>query len=541
MIKELQDGAEAKDSILAGATKAANAVGATLGPRGSNVGIERQYGVWQFIHDGVRVLSQICGEGTFLDGAWENAGAKALYKASKNANDIAGDGSTATAVLTHAILAEGHKLVTAGHNSRMLRRGILAAADAINVELTKMAKPIKTDLEKEQVAIISAQDEKIGKAVASAIKIAGDEGVVTVDELGPDLSIDFKEGMQFDRGILDRVWITDVQRMECNLENPVILVTDYVISEVSHIDKLLEEVVGNQKKGQVLILAKDVTGSALIFLAQNKQQNGFDLVPVKAPGVGDEQEEYLRDIATLVGARFVSSKAGDLLSEVEIDDLGSCDRVTVGEKSTIIVKGHGSEEDLNLRVQGIIDQLKRPDVDQYKKEQLRERLSKLTNGIAIIHVGDDPERKEQVLDAISATKAAIAEGVVTGGETAYLRARDAINTKSSKSEQTIPAFADSLTPEELFGAEIIYRAVEAPFRLLIENAGEDSGAVLDKVLASDLGYNVMTRKMSDLVADGILDPVKVSKTALHQAAQVATSLLTTSVLIGIKRKEESNG
>lgn len=533
MIKELQSGDQAKESILKGASIAAHAVGVTLGPRGSNVGIERQYGVWQFIHDGVRALSQVCGEGTFLDGSWENAGAKALYKASKDTNDISGDGSTCAAILTHAILAEGHKLVTAGHNSRMLRRGILAATDAINAELTKMAKPIKTDLEKEQVAIISAQDEKIGKAVASAIKIAGDEGVVTVDELGSDLSIDFKEGMQFDRGLIGRIWVTDPRRMECVLENPVILVTDYVISEVAHIEKLLEEVVGNQKKGQVLILAKDITGSALIFLAQNKQQNEFDLVPVKAPGIGDEQEEYLRDIATLVGARFISSKAGDLLSEVEIDDLGSCDRVTIGEKSTIIVKGNGLQEDLDLRIDSIKEQLRRPDVDQYHKEQLRERLSKLTNGIAIIHVGDDPERKEQVLDAISATKAAIAEGVVPGGETAYLRASSALLAK--------PDTFDSLTTEEAFGVGIVYKALEAPFRLLIENAGEDSGALLDKVLAGNQGYNVMTRQMTDLVADGVIDPVLVSKTALHQAAQVATSLLTTSVLIGIKRKEESNG
>ncbi len=526
MIKALQSGAEAKDSILRGATIAAEAVGTTLGPRGSNVGIERQYGVWQFIHDGVRVLSQICGEGTFLNDAWENAGAKALYKASKDANDTCGDGSTATAVLTHAILAEGHKLVTAGHNSRMLRRGILAATEAINAELTKMAKPIKTDLEKEQVAIISAQDEKIGKAVAAAIKIAGDEGVVTVDEMGSDLSIDFKEGMQFDRGLLHPIWITDPQRMECVLENPVILVTDYTISEVSQFEALLESIVGIAKKGQMLILARDVIGNALVFLAQNKKENGLNLVPVKAPGVGDEQEEYLRDIATLVGATFISSKAGDLLSEVELDSLGSADRVTIGEKSTIIVKGHGNKEDLDLRVSGIKEQLKRPDVDQYHKEQLRERLSKLTNGIAIIHVGDDPERKEQVLDAISATKAAIAEGVVPGGETAYLRA--AQNLK--------PYALSEFTLEEQFGAEIVYTAIQAPFKLLIENAGEDGGAILAKVLEGDQGYNVMTRQMSNLIEDGIIDPVRVTKTALHHAAQVATSLLTTSVLIGILRK-----
>lgn len=528
MIKELQSGDQAKESILRGATIAANAVGVTLGPRGSNVGIERQYGVWQFIHDGVKVLSQVCGEGTFLDNAWENAGAKALYKASKDANDIAGDGSTATAVLAHAILAEGHKLVMAGHNSRMLRRGILAATEAINAELTKLAKPIKTDLEKEHVAIISAQDEQIGKAVAAAIKIAGDEGVVTVDELGSDLSIDFKEGMQFDRGFIHPIWVTDAQRMECVIEKPVILVTDYTISEVQQLETLLESVVGTAKKAQMLILAKDIIGNALVFLAQNKKENGFSLVPVKAPGVGDEQEEYLRDIATLVGARFISSKAGDILNEVEIADLGNADRVTVGEKSTIIVKGQGAKEDLDARVANIKDQLKRSDIDQYHKEQLRERLSKLTNGIAIIHVGDDPERKEQVLDAISATKAAIAEGVIPGGETGYLRAASNLS----------PDALNELTLEEQYGAEIVYTAIRAPFKLLVENAGEDSGAILAKVLESDQGYNVMTRKLSNLVEDGVLDPVKVSKTALHHAAQVATSLLTTQVLIGIKRKPD---
>lgn len=524
MIKTIQSGQEARESILRGAKLAADAVGTTLGPRGSNVGIERQYGVWQYIHDGVKVLAQICGDSTFIDDDWANSGAKALYKASKDANDASGDGSTATAVLTYAILAEGHMLVSAGHNPRMLRRGILAAAEAINDELTKMAKPIKTDLEKEQVAIISAQDEQIGKAVAAAIKIAGDEGVVTVDEMGSDLSIDFKEGMQFDRGLIDRIWVNDVQRMECNLETPVILVTDHVISEVSQIEKLLEEVVGIQKKGHMLLLAKDITGSALIFLAQNKQQNGFYLVPVKAPGVGNEQIEYLSDIATLVGAQLISAQAGDLLSEAEVSQLGSADRITVGEKSTIIVKGQGIKEDLDARVAHIKGQLKRSDVDQYHKEQLRERLSKLVNGIAIIHVGDDPERKEQVLDAISATKAAITEGVVPGGETAYLRAVGEVSL--------------GLQNEESYGAQIVFKAIEAPFRLLVQNAGVDPGTVIDKVYESDLGYNVLTKRMADLELDGVLDPVKVCKTALYHAALTASSLLTTSVLIGIKRKEE---
>jgi chaperonin GroEL len=257
MIKTIQDGQEARESMLRGAALAAKAVGATLGPRGTNVGIERQYGSWHYIHDGVKVLAQICGDSTFLDDDWGNSGAKALYKASKDANDTSGDGSTVTAILTHAILAEGHKLVSAGHNPRMLRRGILVTAEVINGALTKLARPIKTDVEKEQVAIISAQDEAIGKAVASAIKIAGDEGIVTVDEMGSDLSIDFKEGMQFDSGLLHPIWVTDMQRAESILERPVILITDHLISEVSQIESLLEKVVGTAKQSNMLILAKD--------------------------------------------------------------------------------------------------------------------------------------------------------------------------------------------------------------------------------------------------------------------------------------------
>lgn len=526
MIKQLKFGAEARQLLLEGAEVAYKAVGATLGPRGSNANIERVYGDYIVIHDGVKTLSQVCGDGTFLDNQWHNFGAKRLYRASKDSNDNAGDGSTGAAVLTYSIYKEGHKLVMAGHNARMLRRGILAATEALDVELKKMAKPIRTEAQKEQVATISAQDEKIGKAIAKAVSLVGDGGVVTVDELGSDLSIDFKEGMQFDQGLIDRGWITDPARMECVLDNPVILVTDYKISEVAQFETMLEEIVGNQKKGQMLIIAQSVTGSALLFLAQNKAQNGLNLVPVNAPGVGDDQEEYLRDIATLTGARFISEKAGDELNEVELHDLGTADRVTIGEKGTVIVKGHGVEEDIKTRVAGIEEQLNRPDLDEFKKERLRERKSKLTSGIAVIHVGNDAERREQVLDAISATKAAIAEGIVPGGETALLRARKVLEAVKKK-----------LTPEEAFGVDIVYRAVEAPFRLLVQNAGDDDGAILDKVLSSDKGYNVLTREMTDLITDGVIDPVKVVRSMLKYAAKEATSMLTTDVLIGLKRKE----
>lgn len=525
MIKQLKRGQEARQLLLEGAEIAAGMVSATLGPRGWNIDIERAYGMPMTIHDGVKTLSQLCGEGSFLEDQWQNMGAKHVYRASKESNDNAGDGSTGAAILTHSILAEGHKLVTAGHNARMLRRGILAAAEVIDEELKKMATPIKTYAQKEQVATISAQDEKIGKAIAQAVKLVGDGGTVTVDELGSDLSIGYKEGMQFDQGLIDLIWVTDAQRREAVLDNPVIMVTDYKISEVAQFESVLEEVVGNQKKSQMLIIAQDVTGSALLFLAQNKQHNGFSLVPVKSPGIGAEQEEYLRDIATLTGAKFISEKAGDILSEMELGDFGTADRVTVGEKGTVIVKGHGAEEDIKLRVASIDEQLKRSDLDQYKKERLRERKSKLTSGIAVIHVGNDAERREQVLDAISATKAAIAEGIVPGGETALLRAREVLKGNSL------------LTSEEQFGMDIVYRAVEKPFRILIENAGDDAGAILDKVLSGTDGYDVVAREMTDLVKDGIIDPVKVVRSMLKYAAKEATTMLTTDGLIGIKRKE----
>lgn len=524
-IKLVKFDEEVQKNLLAGVELMSKAIGSSIGPRGLNTAIERIYGTPMVIHDGYRIANSIAGENTFIDDQWQNMGAKLVHKAAKATVDEAGDGTSATAVLTHAILSEGYKLTAAGHNSRVLRRGILVAVEVVNNELKKLAKPIKTDLEKEQIATISAQDEKIGKAIAAAVKLVGDDGVITIDETGVDLSIDYKEGMQFDRGLIDKVWVTDTKRMECILDNPVILVTDYTITEVSQIETFLEEILGKNKKGQIFILAKDITGSALIFLAQNKIKNGFNIVPVKAPGT-DDQEEYLRDIATLVGANFISEKAGDSLGEVEINDLGTADRIVVGEKSTIIMGGQGAKEDIDARVSYIDEQLASKDVDQYHKERLRERKSKLTNGIAIIHVGDDAERKEQVLDAISATKAAIRGGIVPGGETAFLRARKAIANLEI-----------DLTDEEYFGAEIVFRAVEMPFRMLVENSGDDAGAMLDKVITSGKGYNVMTRKISDLLEDGIIDPVLVNIAALRNAAKEATSMLTIGTLVTIKRVE----
>lgn len=518
MIKQILIDDKARANQLEGARIVSEVVGKTLGPRGSNIAIERTYGVPTVIHDGVKVLAQICGDNTFLDNQWHNMGAKTIYSASKESNDYAGDGSTGTAILTYSILSEGHKLVTAGHNARILRRGILTAAEAIDKELVKISTPVKGD-QLTQVATISAQDEEIGRSIITALRLVGDGGIVTIDEMGSDLSVDFKEGMRLDSGLLHPVWVTDQQRMEAHLDNPVILVTDYAISEVSQFETMLEQVVGVDKKSQMLIIAKDVSGSALIYLAQNKKQSQLNLVPVKATTT-----EQLADIATLTGAKLISQANGDDLNEVTLAELGGADRIVVGENTTII-GGHGPEEDIKLRLNYLDEQIKRSDLSGFDIEQLKERRSKLKGGIAVIHVGNDTERREQVLDAISATKAAKEEGILPGGETALLRARKVLEDIN-------------LTPEEKHGADIVFKAVEIPFKTLVENAGDESGALLDKVVSGTRGYNVYTREMVDLIQDGVIDPTRVVRSMLRTAAKYATSMLTTDVLVTIKRKDD---
>lgn len=527
LTREIKFDEDATKKLLQGAETLAKAVGATLGPRGRNVAFERQYGVSAVVHDGVTVAKQV-----ELEDPFEQVGVNLLREAAEQTNNAAGDGTTTAIVLAHAILTEGHRLIAAKHNPMMLRRGIMKAVDAIDAELVKMAKPIKTDEQKQNIAIISAQDEAIGRAIAAALKKVGDDGVVTVDESGQDLSIDIKEGMQFDRGLMHPLWITDQQRLECVLEKPVILVTDQIIIDVEQIEPMLENIIGQQKQGNVLIIAKDITGSALQYLAANTAGQPINLVPVKAPGIGDEQADYLQDIATLTGAKFISQASGDLLKDIELQDLGSAKRVTVGMNSTIIVDGEGIEEDVKTRIASIDDLFKRPDLDAYQRERLKERKSKLTSGVAIIHVGgrseaDVKERKERVIDAIGATKAAIEQGIVVGGETALLRARRVIK------EMKLPIHGS----EESFGFDIVFRACEAPFKLLVTHAGEeDAGAILAQVVNSDQGYDVMKRELLDLEAAGIVDPVKVTRNALANAATAATSTLTTGVVITLKRE-----
>lgn len=503
---------DATAKLLTGAHTIAKAVGTTLGPRGRNVSFSRQYGVTTVVHDGVTVANQI-----ELADPFEAQAAEIIRDAARDTNDAAGDGTTTAIVLSEAILKEGHKLIAAGHNVMVLRRGVQEAVKVLDEELKNLSIAVTTKKQRTDVAIISAQDKAIGKTIVTALDLVKD-GVVTVDESGNDLSIDYKEGMQFDKGLMHPIWVTDPAHLECTLEDVSVLVTDHKISDVSQIEPLLEEAVKN-KQINIVLIAADITGSAKQFLIENKRQNNFNLVPVRAPGIGDDKADYLGDIATLTGARFIS-EAGDFISETAFSDLGRAKRITIGKDSTIIVDGEGIKEDIDTRVAGISEQMARPDIDSFRRERLRERKSKLTSGVAIIHVGgrneaETRERKERVIDAIGATKAAIEQGVVPGGETALLRVRDAL----------LPLKA-TLTDEESYGVDIVYRACAAPFRLLVENGGEDAGALLGQVLAGTDGYDVMTRQLCDLVSVGVIDPVKVTRNALANAAVAATSIMT---------------
>lgn len=518
---------EATTELLEGARIIAKAVGTTLGPRGRNVSIEREYGITTVVHDGVTVANHIK-----LDG-FQGQGADLLRVAAQETNNAAGDGTTTAIVLAEAILKEGHKLIQAGHNAMVLRRGVEKAVAHLDSELKNLSTSITTHSQKQNVASISAQDDAIGRTIASALKLVGNDGVVTVDESGADLSIDYKEGMQFDRGLMHPIWVTDHKQIECSLTDASIFVTDHKITEVQQIEPLLEDALQN-KQAKVILIADDISGNALQFLMMNKQQNNFDLVPIRAPGIGDDKSEYLQDIATLTGATFFSN-SGSFLGDATFADLGKAGRITIGRDSTIIVDGKGASEDIEVRVAGITDQLGRSDLDAYKKERLRERRSKLTSGVAIIHVGgrtepETKERKERVIDAIGATKAAIEQGIVPGGETALLRVRDSLLD-----------IKKGLTDEEAYGIDIVYRACDAPFRLLVDNAGEDAGTILNKVMAGKNGYDVMTRDFVDMTKAGIVDPVKVTRNALGNASVAATTIMTIGASIGRTKDKTDAG
>lgn len=525
-------GEEARQKLKIGVEKLSRAVSTTLGPKGGNVGIEKSWGAPQVVHDGVTVAKEI-----ELEDKFENMGAKLVHEAASKTNDIAGDGTTTATVLAQALVEVGLKNVSAGANPMILRKGIEKASEAVVAEIKKLAKQITTKEEKAQVATISAQDSEIGKMIAEAMEKIGDTGVITVDESkGSEIELEYKEGMQFDKGYASPYFVTNPEKMEAVIEGPFILVTDAKISSINDLLPMLENFVKVSKN--LVIVADDVDGEALTTLVVNKLRGTFSVLVVKAPGFGDRRKAMLQDICVLTGAAFISEETGRKLESVTVEDLGHADRVISDKDTTTIIGGKGNDVEIKKRVEQIGKEIEST-TSTYDKEKLQERLAKLSGGVAVINVGaatesELKEKKLRVEDAVNATKAAVEEGIVPGGGVAFLRARD--HVKKLK-----------LEGDELTGANILFEALEKPTRLIVQNAGMDPGRVLAELERkykdegnANLGFNVMSMTYVDMVADGIIDPAKVARSALQNAVSVAILVLTTECLIADAPKEEKS-
>jgi chaperonin GroEL len=515
----------ARDKILAGVNALANAVKVTLGPRGRNVVIEKSFGAPTVTKDGVTVAKEI-----ELEDRFENLGAQMVREVASKTSDVAGDGTTTATVLAQAIYREGSKMVAAGHNPMELKRGIDAAVTAVVEKLQKLSKPTKDPREIAQVGTISANgDEQIGKIIADAMQKVGKEGVITVEEAKSlETVLDVVEGMQFDRGYLSPYFVTDQERMEVVLNDAYLLISEKKISSMKDLLPVLEAIAKQGKP--LLIIAEDIEGEALATLVVNKLRGTLNTAAVKAPGFGDRRKELLKDIAILTGGQVVSEDLGIKLENVTLSDLGQAKRVTVDKDNTTIVDGIGKKPDIKGRIETIRRQIEDTTSD-YDREKLQERLAKLVGGVAVIKVGaateiEMKEKKARVEDALNATRAAVEEGIVPGGGTALLRAQSAIEKLSVSDEQQT-------------GVNIIRRALEEPIRQIANNAGLEGSIVVEKVRSGkgNFGYNAATDKYTDLIEDGIIDPTKVVRTALQNAASVASLMLTTEAII-VERKED---
>jgi chaperonin GroEL len=527
MSKELLFAEHARSSILKGVNILANAVKVTLGPKGRNVVIEKSFGSPLITKDGVTVAKEI-----ELENKFENMGAQMVKEVASKTNDQAGDGTTTATVLAQAIYREGVKIVTAGHNPTAIKRGIDKAVATIVAELKTMAKPVKGSNEVAQVGTISANNDKeIGQMLADAMEKVGKEGVITIEESKTaKTEVTVVEGMQFDRGYLSPYFVTNAERMEAVLENAYVLVYDKKISSMKDMIGVLE---GVAKSGRpLLIIAEDVDGEALATLVVNKLRGTLQVVAVKAPGFGDRRKAMLEDIATLTNAKVISEDIGRKLEQATVADLGVAKRLVVDKDNTTIIDGSGKKADIQARVAQIKAQIEETTSD-YDKEKLKERLAKLSGGVAVIHVGapsevEMKEKKARVEDALNATRAAVEEGIVAGGGTALLRAAQKVD-KSKYAE------------EEAFGATIIRRACEEPIRQIAANAGLDGAIVLNKVLenkSATWGFNAYSDEYTDLIKDGVIDPVKVVRCALENAASVASLMLTTETMIADAPKKD---
>lgn len=519
MAKQLLFGDDARQKMLTGVNKLSKAVVTTLGPRGRNVGLDKKWGAPNVVHDGVSVAKEV-----ELEDEFENMGAQLVKQAAEKTNDVAGDGTTTATLLAQQMVQSGMKHIAAGTNPMLMKRGIDTAVDQIVEELKGMSKDVKED-EWEKVATISAQNAEIGAKIAKALKVVGKDGVVEVEEgRTMDIEIDHKEGMEFDKGYSSPYFVTDADNMEAVIEDPYILITDQKISAISDLLPFLEKVVKLTKN--VVIISEDIEGEALATLVVNKMRGAFNILAVKAPGFGDRRKAMLEDIAVLTGGTFVSEDTGRKLESVEPEDCGRADSVRADKDTTRIVGGKGKKAAINGRVAQIKREIDRTDSD-FDREKLEERLAKLAGGVAVINVGaaseiELKELQERVKDAVGATKAAIEEGVIPGGGVALLKASASLEDITLKVE------------DEQVGVKIVQDALEQPVRWLAKNSGVDDGWVARQVLdksAASYGFNAETLKFGDMIKMGILDPVKVTRSALQNAASVASMILTTEALI----------
>jgi len=529
MSKEILFDQDARAKILAGVDGLANAVRVTLGPKGRNVIIEKSFGSPTVTKDGVTVAKEIEFEDRF-----ENMGAQMVKEVASKTSDVAGDGTTTATVLAQAIFREGSKLVVAGINPMDLKRGIEAAVEAVSAELGVLSKPTRSAEEIAQVGTISANsDPTIGGIIAEATDKVGKEGVITVEE-GKSLKteLDVVEGMQFDRGYLSPYFVTDPESMECVLEEPLILMNEKKISNMKDLLPVLEQVARQGRP--LLIIAEDIEGEALATLVVNKIRGTINVAAVKAPGFGDRRKAMLQDMAILTGGQVIAEELGLKLENVTVKDLGKAKRVTIDKDDTIIIDGAGTKKEIEGRVNEIRSQIESTTSD-YDREKLQERLAKLVGGVAVVKVGaatetEMKEKKARVEDALHATRAAVEEGIVPGGGVALLRSRKVLESLS-------------LPEEQQSGVNIIARAIEAPLRFIAENAGVEGSIVVDKVksLKGAHGFNAASEEYEDLIKAGVIDPTKVVRTALQNAASVASLLLTTEAIIAEKPEENAGG
>ena len=528
MAKEIVFDVDAREKLKKGVDSLANAVKATLGPKGRNVVIDKKFGAPQVTKDGVTVAKEI-----ELKDAVENMGAQMVKEVASKTNDTAGDGTTTATVLAQGIINNGLKNVAAGANPMDIKRGIDKAVKTVVTELKKLSKEVGSDNDKiKQVATISANnDESIGSLIAEAMKVVGKDGVITVEEAkGTETEVKTVEGMQFDRGYLSPYFVTNAEKMITELETPYILIHDKKISNMKDLLPVLEPVAQTGKP--LLIIAEDVDGEALATLVVNKIRGSLKIAAVKAPGFGDRRKAMLEDIAILTGGTVISEERGFKMENTTIDMLGTCEKVEIDKDNTTIVNGAGTKDDIVARTNQIKAQIETTTSD-YDKEKLQERLAKLAGGVAVLYVGaatevEMKEKKDRVDDALAATRAAVEEGIIPGGGVAYIRAAEALDENSGANE------------DENTGIKIVKRAIEDPLRTIIENAGGEGAVIVQKVKEGKdyFGYNARTDKYESLLKSGVIDPTKVSRSALENAASIASMLLTTECVVADEPEDD---